>query len=91
MVRPQAKEGVLRVTPYVGSEATADGGHLINISSNESAFGASARAREAFADAAANLRRYPEIDARSLRQALAAHYGLEPERIICGTGSTGSL
>ncbi len=87
MVRPQAKEGVLRVTPYVGSEATADGGHLINISSNESAFGASARAREAFADAAANLRRYPEIDARSLRQALAAHYGLEPERIICGTGS----
>ena len=87
MARPQAKEGVLRVTPYAGSEAKADGGQLINISSNESAFGASARAREAYANAATNLRRYPEIDARSLRQALAAHYGLEPERIICGTGS----
>ncbi len=87
MARPQAKEGVLRVTPYAGSEAKADGGQLINISSNESAFGASERAREAYANAAANLRRYPEIDARSLRQALAAHYGLEPERIICGTGS----
>jgi len=86
-VRPQAKEGVLRVTPYAGSEAKAEGGQLINISSNESAFGASARALEAYADAAANLRRYPEIDARSLRQALAAHYGLEAERIICGTGS----
>jgi len=87
VVRPQAKEGVLRVTPYAGSEAKAEGGQLINISSNESAFGASARALEAYADAAANLRRYPEIDARSLRQALAAHYGLEAERIICGTGS----
>lgn len=87
MARPQAKEGVLRVTPYAGSEAKAEGGQLINISSNESAFGASARALEAYANAAGNLRRYPEIDARSLRQALAAHYGLEQERIICGTGS----
>ncbi len=87
MARPQAKEGVLRVTPYAGSEAKADGGQLINISSNESAFGASERALEAYAHAAATLRRYPEIDARSLRQALAAHYGLESERIICGTGS----
>ena len=57
MVRPQAKEGVLKVTPYAGSEAKADGGQLINISSNESAFGASARAVEAYKDAAGNLRR----------------------------------
>ncbi len=87
MAGPQAKDGVLRVTPYAGSEAKAEGAQLINISSNESAFGASERAREAYINAAANLRRYPEIDARSLRQALAAHYGLEPDRIICGTGS----
>ena len=87
MARPQPKEGVLRVTPYAGSEAKPGAGQLINISSNESAFGASARAREAFTEAAADLRRYPEIDARSLRQALAAHYDLEPEGIICGTGS----
>ncbi|NKB48319.1 MAG: histidinol-phosphate transaminase [Alphaproteobacteria bacterium] len=85
--RPQAKEGVLRVTPYAGSEAKPGGGQLINISSNESAFGASARAVEAYTKAASDLRRYPEIDARSLRQALAAHYGLEAERIICGNGS----
>jgi histidinol-phosphate aminotransferase len=87
VARPQAKEGVLRVTPYAGSEAKAEGGQLINISSNESAFGASAHAVEAYTDAAGNLRRYPEIDARSLRQALAAQYDLEPERIICGNGS----
>ena len=87
MARPQAKEGVLRVTPYAGSEAKPGGGQLINISSNESAFGASAAAQKAFIDAATDLRRYPEIDARSLRHALAAHYDLEPERVICGTGS----
>jgi len=87
VARPQAKPGVLRVTPYAGSEAKAEGGQLINISSNESAFGASPRVVEAYQRAAGNLRRYPEIDARSLRHALAAHYGLEPERIICGTGS----
>ena len=87
VARPNPKDGVLRVTPYAGSEAKAGGGQLINISSNESAFGASARACDAFTEAAANLRRYPEIDARSLRQALAAHCDLEPERIICGNGS----
>jgi histidinol-phosphate aminotransferase len=87
VARPQAKEGVLRVTPYAGSEAKPGGGQLINISSNESAFGASAAAQKAYTDVATNLRRYPEIDARSLRQALAAHYDLEPERIICGNGS----
>ncbi len=87
MARPQPKDGVLRVTPYAGSEAKEEGSQLINISSNESAFGASARVVEAYTSAAANMRRYPEIDARSLRQALAAHYDLEPERIICGNGS----
>jgi len=84
---PQAKPGVLKVTPYAGSEAKGEGAQRINISSNESAFGASPRAVEAFQSAATNLRRYPEIDARSLRHALADHYGLEPECLICGTGS----
>ena len=87
MAKPQAKAGVLRVTPYAASEAKAEGGQLINISSNESAFGASERAIAAFKAAADKMRRYPEIDARSLRRALAAHYGLEAERIICGNGS----
>jgi histidinol-phosphate/aromatic aminotransferase/cobyric acid decarboxylase-like protein len=61
VARPQAKEGVLRVTPYAGSEAKPGGGQLINISSNESAFGASAAAQKAYTDAATNLRRYPEV------------------------------
>jgi len=84
---PKAKPGVLAITPYAGSEAGLGGPDRIVISSNESAFGASWRAMEAYSGASEDVRRYPEIDARSLREALADHHGLDVERIICGCGS----
>jgi len=84
---PKAKPGVLAITPYAGSEAGHGGTDRVVISSNESAFGASWRAMEAYSAASEDVRRYPEIDARSLRQALAQHHGLEQDRIICGCGS----
>lgn len=87
MSGPQPKPGVLKITPYASSEAKADGSDLINIGSNESAFPASDRAREAFLAAAATLHRYPEINANALRSAIAEHHGLEVQRIICGVGS----
>ncbi len=87
MAPPKAKPGVLAITPYAGSEAGMGGTDRIVISSNESALGASWQAMEAYSGASEDLRRYPEIDARSLRQAIAARYDLEVERIICGCGS----
>ena len=87
MAPPKAKPGVLAITPYAGSEAGLGGSDCIVISSNESAFGASWRAMEAYSGASEDVRRYPEIDARSLRQALADHHGLDVDRIICGCGS----
>ena len=84
---PKAKPGVLAITPYAGSEACMDGTDRIVVSSNESAFGASRQAMEAYSRASEDIRRYPEIDARSLRQALADHHGLDVEWIICGCGS----
>jgi len=84
---PKAKPGVLAITPYAGSAAGLGGSDRIVISSNESAFGASWRAMEAYSGASEDVRRYPEIDARSLRQALADHHGLDVDRIICGCGS----
>ena len=87
MAGPQPRPGVLEITPYVGSEAYGGETELINVSSNESAFGASERAVAAAIDAAKGLRRYPEIDNRSLREAVAARYGLDVARIICGNGS----
>jgi histidinol-phosphate aminotransferase len=84
---PQPRAGVLRITPYSGSAHYGAETDLINVSSNESAFGASARALEAAVAAAKSLRRYPEIDNRSLRDAVGARFGLDPARIICGNGS----
>lgn len=87
MAPPTAKPGVLAITPYAGSEAGLGGTDRIVVSSNESAFGASWQAMEAYSGASEDIRRYPEIDARSLREALAVHHGLDVERIICGCGS----
>jgi histidinol-phosphate aminotransferase len=78
---------VLNITPYAGSEAYGGESELINVSSNESAFGASERAVAAAIDAARRLRRYPEIDNRSLREAVGARFGLDASRILCGNGS----
>ncbi len=87
MAPPKARPGVLQITPYAGSEVGAGGANRIVISSNESAFGPSWRAMEAYSASSEEMHRYPEIDARSLRQALADKHGLEVERIICGCGS----
>ena len=87
MAPPKAKPGVLAINPYAGSEAGRGGNDRIVISSNESAFGASWRAMEAYSASSEDVRRYPEIDARSLREALADHHGLDVGRIICGCGS----
>jgi histidinol-phosphate aminotransferase len=83
----QPRPGVLRITPYAGSAAYGGESERINVSSNESAFGASPRALEAAVAAAQGLRRYPEIDNHSLREAVAARFSLDPARIICGNGS----
>ena len=58
----------------------------VHLDSNESAFGTSKAAQEAYAGCA-DLHRYPDIGAKSLREALARHYGLDPDRIILGAGS----
>ncbi len=87
LLRPQTKEGILRLKPYVGSESKLIEDSLINISSNESAFEASILARDAYINASKDRRCYPEIDAITLRKAIAKTYELNADRIICGTGS----
>src|SRR5262249_8015734 len=53
----------------------------------ETPLGPSPRALAAYRDAAEALERYPDGSALALRQALAAQYGLNAERIVCGCGS----
>jgi histidinol-phosphate aminotransferase len=62
-------------------------GRVIKLSSNETPLGASAGAIEAFKEAASQLDRYPDGAATALREAIGAHFGLNPDHIVCGCGS----
>src|SRR5262245_7576567 len=82
------RPGVLDIAPYVpGKSALAGTAPVIKLSSNETPFGPSPLAVEAYLAAAANLSRYPDGSALALREAIAKLYGLDPDRIVCGAGS----
>jgi histidinol-phosphate aminotransferase len=82
------RQGILDIAPYVpGRSALEGGGPVIKLSSNETPFGPSPHALEAYLGAAAELSRYPDGSARALREAIAELYGLDPARIVCGAGS----
>lgn len=88
MNAPVAKPWVMGIAPYVPGRSTADDGRPVaKLSSNENPFGTPRAARDAFVAAASTLERYPDAAAADLRAAIGAHYGIEPERIIYGTGS----
>jgi histidinol-phosphate aminotransferase len=85
---PNPRPGILDIAPYVpGTSALAGDGPVVKLSSNETPLGPSPRAVEAYLAEAAHLSRYPDGSARPLREALAAAYGLDAARIVCGAGS----
>ena len=76
------------IAPYVpGRSATDDGRKVAKLSSNENPLGTSAAAQAAFSAHVGDLARYPDASAAALREAIAAKYGLDPARVIYGTGS----
>lgn len=85
---PVAKPGIMDIAPYVGGKSTIAGvAEPMKLSSNENALGAGSRAREAYEAALKNIHIYPDGRAGKLRDAVAAHHGLEAERLIFGNGS----
>ncbi|MGH6818184.1 MAG: histidinol-phosphate transaminase [Methylovirgula sp.] len=85
--RPQPRPGVLAIEPYVPGKRGAGSGKVYKLSSNETPFGPSPRAKEAFRNCADELSIYPDGSSRALREAIGACYGLDPARIVCGAGS----
>jgi len=78
----------MEIDAYVPGRSEAPGaGRVYKLSSNESPFGPSPKAIAAYEAAEPALGLYPEGSARILRNAIAAHYGLAPDRIVCGNGS----
>ena len=86
--RPVPRPGVLAIEAYVPGKSGAPGHSKVHkLSSNETPLGPSPKAVAAMRAEAAKLELYPEGTSRVLREAIAARYGLDPARIVCGAGS----
>jgi histidinol-phosphate aminotransferase len=86
--RPTPQPGISAINPYVPGESNVPSGvKPIKLSSNENPLGPSPKAIAAFKAAADDLARYPDGGANALRSAIAKVYGLDPGRIVCGSGS----
>ncbi len=85
--QPSPKPWIEGIHPYVpGAARAADGRELVKLSANENPLGTSPAAVAAFAEAQAAAR-YPDPDAGALRAKLGEMHGIDPARIVCGTGS----
>jgi histidinol-phosphate aminotransferase len=84
---PQMKPWIEGIEAYVPGKSTgADGRPLIKLSANENPLGTSPAALAA-RTAAGSPALYPDPDAVELRAAIGALHGIDPARIVCGTGS----
>ncbi|WP_341710798.1 histidinol-phosphate transaminase [Erythrobacter sp.] len=84
---PTLKPWIEAIHAYVpGKSRTSDGRPLVNHSANENQMGCSPAVHEALAgEHQPNF--YPDPDATALRAAIGAAHGIDPARIVCGTGS----
>jgi histidinol-phosphate aminotransferase len=85
--RPQMKPWIEAIHAYVpGKSAGADGRPLAKLSANENPLGTSPAALAARSEAGAPAA-YPDPDSSALREAIGKLHGIDPARIVCGTGS----
>ncbi len=88
MTGPKPRPEIMAIHAYVAGEGKIAGvNRVIKLSSNEGAFGPPPRAQAAYAAVAAEQHRYPDGGSSELRRAIGTRFGLDPERIVCGTGS----
>ncbi|MCT2559941.1 histidinol-phosphate transaminase [Tsuneonella sp. YG55] len=86
-MRPTLKPWIEGIHVYVpGKAAGADGKPLVKLSANENPFGTSPAALAAKSGAEAPCR-YPDPGSTALREAIGAKFGIDPARVVCGTGS----
>ncbi len=86
--RPVPRPGVLDIDAYVPGKSGAPGvAKVFKLSSNETPLGASPKAIAAFRASAEHLHDYPDGGSTALREAIGRAFGLDPARIVCGSGS----
>jgi len=85
---PKPQPGILDIAPYKGGEGQVMGvDKVYKLSSNESPLGASPHAIAAYQKLVGELHRYPDGAADVLRKAIAKHFGLPVDNIVCSNGS----
>ena len=85
--RPVPRPGVQAIEAYVPGKAKAAPGVKVHkLSANENPLVPSPKAMEAFHSTEA-LEFYPDGSSTALRAAIGSAYGLDPARLVCGTGS----
>ena len=84
---PAPKSWIAAIHAYVAGKSVGDDGRpLIKLSANENPLGTSPAALAA-RGAAVEPSLYPDPDSTALRTALGQLHGIDPARIVCGTGS----
>ena len=85
---PEPRPHLRSLAPFALADRTV-ATHLraIHLAQNENATPPGAAALAAMQTALASVNRYPEADAVTLRQAIAAAENLAADRIVCGAGS----
>ena len=84
---PVAKPWIEAIHAYVpGKSKAPDGRRLVKLSANENPLGPGPAARAALENPRDPVA-YPDPDATALRKAIGAAHGIDPARIVCGTGS----
>jgi len=97
MSRPLVPDYIRDLTPYkpgkpireVQEELGLE--HVVKLASNENPRGGSPRALQAIRDCLGDLARYPDVGALDLRDAIAGHFQVRRENVICGSGSESIL
>ncbi|GLX02344.1 histidinol-phosphate transaminase [Microtetraspora sp. NBRC 16547] len=88
MSTPRFRAVLDTMPPYKpGKAVVAPDGRSFKLSSNESPFGPLPSVREAIAEAAARIHRYPDPGATALTEALAERFAVPQEHVALGGGS----
>ena len=87
--RPVPRPGIMQIEAYVPGKSVAAPGvaKIHKLSSNETPLGASPQARAALQEIAGKLELYPDGSSSALREAIGRKFGLDPARLVCGSGS----
>ena len=84
MITPQP--GIMEIALYQGGKSEIAGrSDVLKLSSNENPLGPPPSAIAAITAAATETHRYPSTDHAGLRAAISDVYGLEADRLICGS------